>query len=221
MNFEQARLNMITQQIRPWDVLDEDVLGACSHVPREAYVPQQYRSIAFADMELPLEHDQVMMSPRLEARLLQALQLRASDKVLEIGTGSGYMTALLATLADTVYSVEIFQDLARNAEQILYQQGLNNVEIICGDGTAGWQSSGPYDAIILTASAPEIPPILKEQLVSGGRLVAIVGEDPVMEACCLQRLDDTNWSESRLLNTSIPPLLDSTSAVVVRPDFVF
>ncbi|HED12922.1 MAG TPA: protein-L-isoaspartate(D-aspartate) O-methyltransferase [Gammaproteobacteria bacterium] len=221
MNFEQARVNMIAQQIRPWNVLDEAVLAACSQVPREAFVPQQYRSLAFADMQLPLDHGQFMMSPRLEARLLQALELRTSDKVLEIGTGSGFMAALLAALSKAVCSVEIFQDLVHTAEQKLYQQGVQNVEVICADGAEGWSDSAPYDAILVTASVVEIPLRLKEQLRTGGRLVAVVGEDPIMEARCLQRLDHSNWSETRLLDTSIAPLLDAAAAVVQRPSFIF
>ncbi len=221
MNFEQARLNMISQQIRPCKVLNEDVLASCSHLPREAFVPQQYRCLAFADMELPLSHGQVMMSPRLEARLLQVLELQATDKVLEIGTGSGYMTALLASLSDTVYSLEIFKDLAHQAEQNLYQQGVQNVEIIGGDGSSGLPDSGPYDAILLTASVPEVSMVLKEQLHPGGRLVAIVGDDPVMEARCLRRVDDANWTETRILDTTLPPMLNAEATVTPRPSFVF
>jgi len=221
MNFEQARLNMITQQIRPWNVLNEGVLEACNQVPREAFVPQQYRSLAFVDMQLPLGHGQVMMSPRLEARLLQALELQAGDKVLEIGTGSGFMTALLASLSKTVCSLEIFQDLTHAAEQKLFQQGVQNAEVVCGDGAAGWPGSAPYDAILVTASLVEIPSAFKEQLRPGGRLVVIVGEDPIMEARCLRRLNDSDWSESRLVDTSIPPLLDATATVVQRPSFIF
>jgi len=221
MNFEQARLNMIAQQIRPWNVVDESVLTACSQVPREAFVPQQYRSLAFVDMALPLAHGQLMMSPMLEARLLQALALQATDKVLEIGTGSGYMTALLAALCDTVVSLEIFQDLTQEAEKKLYQQGVQNVEVICADGNVGWQGMAPYDAILVTASVDQVPSELKQQLRPGGRLVVIVGEDPVMEAQCLQRLDEKNWSQSRIVDTCVPPLLDASAAVVPRTRFVF
>ena len=182
MDFEQARFNMVEQQIRPWDVLDQRVLDLLLHVRREDYVPQQYRALAFADMEIPLGHGERMLAPRMEARMLQELALRPSDKVLEVGTGSGYMTALLASLAGHVYSVEIIPEFTQAAVTRLSAHGITNVTLETGDAARGWDRHAPYDAIVLTGSVPVLADAFPKSLQPGGRLIAVVGEPPVMEA---------------------------------------
>ena len=216
-NLEQARYNMIEQQIRPWDVLDPRVLETLQLVRREEFVPAEYRTLAFTDMNVPLPHGQVMMSPKLEARLLQELALSSSDKVLEIGTGSGYMTALLASSAGEVDSVDIFTDFTDAAREKLAAIEITNVNFITGDGAQGWQSDEQYDAILLTGSVPAMPPAYPELLAPGGRLLAIVGVEPIMEAVLWQR-DGNNPAASRsLFDTSIPPLVGAE----LPPAFVF
>ena len=182
MDFEQARFNMVEQQIRPWDVLDQRVLDLLLRVRREDYVPQQYRALAFADMEIPLGHGERMLAPRMEARMLQELALRPSDKVLEVGTGSGYMTALLASLAGHVYSVEIIPEFTQAAVTRLSAHGITNVTLETGDAARGWDRHAPYDAIVLTGSVPVLADAFPKSLQPGGRLIAVVGEPPVMEA---------------------------------------
>jgi protein-L-isoaspartate(D-aspartate) O-methyltransferase len=182
MDFEQARFNMVEQQIRPWDVLDQRVLDLLLRVRREDFVPQQYRALAFADMEIPLGHGERMLAPRMEARMLQELALRPSDKVLEVGTGSGYMTALLASLANHVYSVDIVSEFTQTAGARLSAHGIANVTLETGDAARGWDRHAPYDAIVLTGSVPVLADAFPKSLQPGGRLIAVVGELPVMEA---------------------------------------
>ncbi len=182
MNIEQARFNMIEQQIRPWEVLDPKVLDLMFVVKREDYVPTAYRNLAFADMELPLGEGQLMLAPRVEARMLQDLGLKADDKVLEIGTGSGYMAALMAARCQHVVTVENRPALAEMARANLEKSNVQNVTVEVGCGLNGWSQRGPYDAIIVSGSLPEVPDSLLKQLRVGGRLALIVGEAPVMEA---------------------------------------
>ncbi len=209
MNIEQARFNMIEQQIRPWEVLDQHVLDLMSEVPREKFVPETYRHLAFTDTLIPLEHDQVMMSPKLEGRLLQALMLHPKDMVLEIGTGSGYLTALLAKSARHVDSVDIFEDLVRTAVTQLNALNINNVSLNVGDAANGWQTDTRYDVIVLTGSVPVLNPQLKKQLNEGGCLFAIVGEEPVMQAYLINRISEDEFDTEVLFETSLPPLVDS------------
>lgn len=207
MDIEQARHNMIEQQIRTWDVLDPRVLETLQQVPREHFVPDEARELAFVDMNIPLYHGQVMMSPKLEARLLQELALHSSDRVLEIGTGSGYMTALLANQAAEVDSVDLFPDFIEEAREKLAAHDINNVNFFEGDGARGWETDTQYDAIILTGSVPELPVAYPALLAPNGRLVAIVGEDPIMEAVRVERDGDTAPATRSLFDTSIPPLV--------------
>jgi len=209
MNFELARHNMIEQQIRPWDVLDERVLDLLLRVPREDFVPQQYRKVAFTDMAIPLEHDEVMMSPKLEARLLQALAIRSNDRILEVGTGSGYVTALLAHLGRHVFSVDIFGEFIELARQRLTDHHITNVTLAAGDASHGWESGIPYDVIILTGSVEQLPDAFKHALAVGGRMVAVVGTAPAMEAVLITRLGKNEWSEESLFETVLPPLRHS------------
>lgn len=208
MNVEQARFNMIEQQIRPWEVLDPVVLDLLRQVPREDFVPAAYRGLAFADLEIPLGYGQSMLPPKLEARLLQALNLGKTDTVLEIGTGSGYMTALLAKLARHVFSVEIFQELSQAAAQKLTTHDITNVTLEVGDGARGWDA-GSYDAIILTGSVPLPPRDFYTQLNIGGRLLAVVGEPPVMETMLTTCVSPGIYTHAALFETCIPALLNA------------
>jgi len=211
MNIEQARFNMIEQQIRPWEVLDPQVLDLLFVVKREDFVPAAYRNLAFADMEIPLGSGQVMLAPRVEARLLQELSIKKTDKVLEIGTGSGYMAALLAARADHVVTVESRPELADFARQNLERAGISNVTIELADGSNGSAAHGPYDAIIVSGSVPELPAALLKQLRVGGRLAVIVGEAPVMEAQLITCTADGIYNTVNLFETVVPAL-DGTSA---------
>lgn len=212
MNLEQARHNMIVQQIRPWEVMDDQVLDLIMRTPREDFVPPQYRNLAFTDTALPIGHGQVMMPPRLEARMLQALAVQPDESVLEIGTGSGYVTALLAQLARHVYSVEIEPELRQAAERRLAARGLSNVTLDEGDAAAGWPRRGSYDVIAVTGSLPELPLTLQQGLNVGGRLFVVVGEAPAMEAWLITRLGENDWARESLFETELPPLQNAPRA---------
>ena len=206
MNLELARFNMVEQQIRPWDVLDQAVLDLLFELPREEFVPEQHRALAFADLELPLGHGEVMLAPRLEARMVQELAIRPSDRILEVGTGSGYMTALLARLGAHVTSVEIVPELKAFAERNLGGHNILNVTLEQGDASRGWPQHGPYDAIVLTGSVPMLPDAFQASLTPGGRLLAVVGEAPVMTARLITRVGEQSFSSVGLFETSIPAL---------------
>lgn len=209
MNFDVARSNMIEQQIRTWDVLDERVLDLLRRVPREDFVPAPYRNLAFVDMAIPLAHGQAMMPPKMEARLVQALQIRPTDKVLEVGTGSGYVTALLATLAQHVYSVEIDPELSAQAATRLAAHGIANVTLEVGDAARGWDRHAPYDAVIITGSLPVLPAAFRAALAVGGRLVAIVGTAPAMTVRRIERVTATSFAETVLFETDVAPLVNA------------
>ncbi len=217
MDFEHARHNMIEQQIRTWEVLDQRVLDLLARVPREDFVPQDFRNLAFADMRIPLGHDQFMMMPKVEARLLQELDLGADDKVLEVGTGSGYLTALLARLGKEVYSVDIVPDFIDAARGKLAEHGITNVHLEVGDAAQGWDAHAPYDVIVITGSLPSLPLGFKESLSINGRLAAIIGESPAMEATIVRRTGESGWAERTVFETDLPPLLNATRP----PAFVF
>jgi protein-L-isoaspartate(D-aspartate) O-methyltransferase len=206
MNIEQARFNMIEQQIRPWDVLDPAVLALLAQVHREDFVPPALRSMAFVDSELPLPEGQTMLAPRVVARLLQELQLKRHERVLEVGAGSGYMAALLAHQAQQVITLDIQPVLARLAETNLKLAGVGNVDVRCADGSAGLPGEGPFDAIVLSGSVAAVPPALLQQLAPAGRLVAIVGNDPVMRAMLFTRSAQAAWSQVDLFDTVAPRL---------------
>jgi len=221
MNLEQARFNMVEQQIRPWEVLDQDVQDLLYAVKREEFVPPAYRALAFADSELPLlggnHPGAAMLSPKIEARALQALQVKKSDKVLEIGTGSGYMAALLAVHADRVWSVEIVPELAEMARENLRRQSIVKVSVETGDAALGWPAQAPYDVIMVSGSLPLLPSELLAQLKVGGRLFAIVGEPPVMSAQLVTRTTGDSYRTERLFETEAPQLVNAQHA----PRFVF
>ena len=209
MNFELARSNMIVQQIRPWDVLDERLLETLQRIPREEFVPAQYRNLAFTDMSIPLGRGQAMMAPKLEARLVQALALTPTDKVLEVGTGSAYVTAVLAALAKHVYSVDIVPEFKMAAERKLAARGITNVTLDVGDAARGWDRHGPYDAILITGSLASLPDNFRSSLALGGRLVAVVGASPAMQARWVHRLTDTGFDERALFETDLAPLVNA------------
>ena len=205
---EQARFNMIEQQIRTWDVLDPTVLNLLHQVPREDFVPPQYRGLAFADLEIPIGFGEYMLSPKLEARMLQALEVSKNDTVLEIGTGSGYMTALLAKLAKEVYSVERITDLSASAAQHLVMHGISNIILEVGDGAHGW-GNNQFDVIVLTGSLPLLPARFEQQLKPGGRLLAVVGEVPAMQAVLITCITAGVYSRTVLFETCIPQLINA------------
>lgn len=207
MDIEQARFNMIEQQIRPWEVSDQQILSLIAETPRERFVPDEFKHLAFADINIPLGHDQCMMTPTQEAKMLQALAIKEHDQVLEIGTGSGYVTALLAKLAAHVRSEEIYADLSQQAEAPLLSSGIKNVELVVTDSLKNRQFSDRYDVIVITGSMPLFDPIFKQRLAIGGRLFVILGEAPVMEACLITRRSEREWTEDPLFETSLPALV--------------
>jgi protein-L-isoaspartate(D-aspartate) O-methyltransferase len=206
MDLEQARYNMVESQIRTWEVLDQRVLDTLSAVKREEYVPEKYRPLAFVDMEIPIGHGEVMLTPKLEARMLQELTLNGTDRVLEVGTGSGYMTALLAALAGHVFSVEVHPDLSDSAGAKLTDHGVRNVTLEVGDAGRGWSGHAPYDAIVLTGLVPLLPRFFEAQLKPQGRLLAVVGVPPVMTACLATSISEGVYNQIGLFETCIAPL---------------
>jgi len=210
MSVEQARFNMIERQIRTWEVLDQDVLDLLYAVRREEFVPAAYRELAFSDMEIPLyegaDEGERMMQPKVEARILQELAVRKYESVLEVGTGSGYLSALLAARAHHVYSVEINPRLKAFAEENLRRSGVENVTVELGDSAQGWQSHAPYDVIVLTGSTPILPPSFITQLKTGGRLFAVVGDPPVMEARLITCVGQGSHHAIDLFETCLAPL---------------
>ncbi len=214
VDIERARFNMIEQQIRPWDVLDVDVLDLLREVRREDFVPLAHKALAFADMEIPLTGDteealrkgECMLAPKIEARMLQDVAPRAHEKVLEVGTGSGYMAALLASRAQRVISLELNPELVRLARENLQKAGVRNVEVREGDGAKGLAAEGPFDAIVLSGSVHEIPQNLLAQLKVGGRLAAIVGDEPIMRATFVTRTGEGSWETKQPWDIVAPRL---------------
>ena len=221
MNRDQARFNMIEQQIRPWNVLDTEVLEHLALLRRDDFAPAAHRDLAFADVEIPLLPDarpgQTMLPPRLEARIFQELALRNTDTVLEVGSGSGYMAALLATRAEFVHSVEIDPRLAELARSNLQRAGVVNVFVETGDAVQGWSAKAPYDAIVLSGSTPRLSDTLLRQLKVGGRLIAVVGEAPVMVMQLVTRTGEDSFTTTNVLETLLAPLLNAPK----RSKFVF
>lgn len=217
VDFEHARFNMIEQQIRPWEVLDQRVLDVLAATPREDFVPEKYRStLAFSDISIPLEHGQYMMPPRLEGRLLQSLLLEPGDKVLEIGTGSGYLTACLARLAARVVSVDLFADFKYATERKLAAHGIGNVELKVEDAAAGWGAQDQFDAIAVTGSLPVLHQGFHRALRVGGRLFVIVGKPPIMEALLITRTGPEQWATESLFDTAVPPLVNAPAPAPFR-----
>jgi protein-L-isoaspartate(D-aspartate) O-methyltransferase len=217
MDLEQNRFNMVEQQIRPWDVLDQEVLKLLFELRREEFVPAAYRSLAFVDMEIPLGYGEVMLAPKLEARILQELQVKKTDKILEVGSGSGYLTALLARQGEYVHSIEIVPDLKAMAEKNLQTNGISNVRVELGDAACGWPEHGPYDVIVLTGSTPVLPEAFQKSLKTGGRLFAVVGDVPVMQAVlvtCVAQAEGTGaYNTVGLFETCISPLKNAKQPI--------
>jgi len=217
MNFDQARFNMVEQQIRPWQVLDSKVLSLLETIHREDFVPVQCRKLAFADLAVPLACGQFMMRPKIEARMLQALDLREDESVLEIGTGSGFVTACLAALAKCVVSVELFEELHQHASLELRDKGISNAELFLGDVMGGWQPEQAHDVVVVTGSIAEVLEQFKGWVNPGGRLFIVTGDSPAMEARLLTRLDVTEWAEESLFETDLPRLVHAEPP----PEFEF
>lgn len=211
MNIEQARFNMIEQQIRPWDVLDQDVLDLLMVVKREDFVPAAFKNLAFVDTEIPLPCGEAMFTPKLEARILQEVGLKKHENVLEIGAGSGYMAALLAYKGRHVTSVEIEPELKALAEKNLAANGVTNVKVELGNGAQGWGNGAHFDVIVLSASVPVLPEAFMQQIKVGGRMLAIVGEAPVMSAHLITRVSETAYDTVKLFETNVKPLVQATT----------
>jgi protein-L-isoaspartate(D-aspartate) O-methyltransferase len=214
IDFEKARFNMIEQQIRPWDVLDLEVLELLSLVRREDFVPLAHKALAFVDMQIPLlgsgeeamQQGHCMLEPKVEARMLQDLHVRPHEKVLEVGAGSGYMAALLARRAQRVVSLELHPELVKMARANLQRAGITNAEVRQADGAKGLPAEGPFDVIVLSGSVAEVPPALLSQLKVGGRLAAIVGFEPVMRATFITRTGETTYTTAQPWDTLAPRL---------------
>ncbi len=209
MDLALARFNMVEQQIRPWEVLDERVLALLEASPREAFVPEGWRPLAYADLSIPLGHGEAMMPPKLEARLLQAVRVQPGDRVLEIGTGSGYLTYLLARLGGQVFSVDIHEDFVERARASLRAQGVEDVSLEVGDASRGWDAHGPYDVIAVTGSVPMLTGDFERSLAVGGRLFVVVGEPPVMEALLVTRTAQDGYVRESLFETELRPLVNA------------
>ncbi|MEN3277528.1 MAG: protein-L-isoaspartate(D-aspartate) O-methyltransferase [Massilia sp.] len=206
MNIEQARFNMIEQQIRPWNVLDQEVLDLLHVVKREAFVPAAYQNLAFADVEIPLPGGEAMMNPKIEARILQELNLKKHENVLEVGAGSAYMAALMAHRARHVTTVEISPEIKALAEQNIAKAGISNVTVVEGNAAAGWEQGGPYDVIVISGGVESIPDAFLQQVKVGGRIAAIVGRSPAMTAVIVHRVSETGYDTVKLFETNVKPL---------------
>jgi protein-L-isoaspartate(D-aspartate) O-methyltransferase len=211
-NLAQARHNMVEQQIRPWEVFDRRVLELLREIPREAFVPENYRGLAYAETAIPLGHGDRMMTPTVEARLLQALQLSPSDDILEIGTGSGFLTACLARLGHRVVSIDLHPEYTEQARQRLEQFAIDNVTLLTGNGLDELPTEGHFDAIAITASLPALPEELIQRLSVGGRLFVVTGQRPAMTARLVTRVGDDQWSTETLFETDLEPLTQKAAA---------
>ncbi len=209
MNIEQARFNMIEQQIRPWNVLDQDVLDLLLVVKREDFVPAAYKALAFVDTEIPLPGGEAMFTPKIEARILQEVQLKKHENVLEIGAGSGYMAALLAHKARHVTTVEINPELKDLAQANLARAGVSNAAVELGDGSQGWNPGSPFDVIVISGAIEALPEEFLKQVKVGGRIAAIIGQAPVMTAQVITRVSETAYDTVKVFETNVKPLSNS------------
>jgi protein-L-isoaspartate(D-aspartate) O-methyltransferase len=211
MDFEKARFNMVEQQVRPWDVLDSRVLAVISEVPREQFAPDEYKNLAYVDTRIPLgefeDHPCNMANPNLDGRILQELDVQNEDLILEIGTGSGYLTACLAKLGRHVDSVDINEDMTTIAEKNLQALDINNVNLATGDAAKTWEQKRNYDVIAITAAMKTIPGSYKKLLKPGGRMFVVTGDAPAMTAYRVTRTDNNNWTTEELFETSIEPMI--------------
>ena len=217
MNTAQLNINMIKQQIQTWDVTDPKVIDVFTQIRRDAFVKPEYKNLAFADMELPIGENQTMLSPKVEARILEALDLQATDRVLEIGTGSGYLTALISLLAKEVHTVEIHESLKKRAEERLSLQKIRNVKCHCADAAQGFMDEGQFDVIVITGGLPLLPETFKEMLNINGRLLAILGEPNSMEVVLATLISPTKFTVESLFDTTTATLINAKEPT----EFVF
>jgi len=210
MNLQQARSNMIEQQVRPWDVLDQRVLDVLANVPREEFVSEEHRALAYSDYQLPIGFGQTLLKPILEGRLLQAVAPQVTDSVLEVGAGSGYLTACLAQMAAKVHSVEIHPELAATAKNRLSVLGISNVTLIEQDAAAEWDADDRYDAIAFGGALEEVPEYYKQKMAINGRMFAVTGhsQQPMMEALLINRISESEWTTESLFETRLDPLVN-------------
>ena len=206
MNIEQARFNMIEQQIRPWNVLDQDVLDLLHVVKREQFVPEAYQNLAFADVEIPLPGGVAMFNPKVEARILQELKLQKNETVLEVGAGSGYMAALMAHQARQVTTVELSPEIKALAEQNLKKAGVDNVTVVEGNAAAGWDKGAPFDVIVISGGLESLPAAFLQQLKVGGRIAAIVGQAPAMQCVLVTRVSEAAYDTVTVFETNVKML---------------
>ena len=220
MDFEKARFNMVEQQVRPWDVLDPRVLDVISEIPRENFTPDEYKNLAYVDTRIPLgsykNHPCTMANPVIDGRILQELNIQDEDLVLEIGTGSGYLTACLARLGRHVDTVDINEELTAMAEKNLHALGINNINLATGDASKGWTQKRNYDVIVISAAMKTIPESYKKLLKPGGRMFIVTGDAPVMTAHLVTRTDENKWTIEDLFETSIEPMIEP-----VKQEFIF
>ena len=218
MNLEQARFNMVEQQIRTWEVSDQSILETMEAIPRDHFVAQAQKNLAYAELQLPIGHGETMMWPTIEAKLLQALEIRPSDHIIEVGTGSGYLTALLAKLGNRVESLEYHEDLKQQAAERLKSLNINNVKLRKTDALGEWKGDLPYyDVIAVTGSMPVDAHVFAKRLAIGGRLFVVLGEPPVMRATLITRVADKEFTQQGLFETRLKPLI----GLEPKPDFVF
>ena len=217
MNFEKARANMVEQQIRTWEVLDQTVLDSISAIPRDEFVPEAYRTVAYSDFEIPIGYGEKMMTPKIEARLVQSINLSSADRVLEVGTGSGYLTALLAHKCAHVTTIEYRSELLEKAQKRLHLHGYNNILSEQGNGIEGWRPNEPYEAVVLTGSVATARLAVGQQLAIGGRLFMVLGEAPVMEAQLITRVGESEFVSETLFETALAPLVSGEA----KPQFKF
>ena len=215
MNIEIAREKMVEQQVRAWDVLSSSVLDVMASVPREHFVPRDYQSLAFADTEIPLGYGESMMTPTVEGRVLEAIALQGDERVLEIGTGSGFLTACMARLADHVTSIDIHETFVKRAIENLADARIDNVTLQAMDAMQELPA-GQFDAVVVTGSLPHFDPRFVESLADGGKLFVVVGSAPVMDARLVQRTGNSDWESTSLFETVLKPLLQSTEPAPFR-----
>ncbi len=210
MDLEQARFNMVEQQIRPWNVLDPRVLGVLYDTPRHHFVPEGKEELAYADIALPIGHDQVMLEPRLQARILEAINLQKNETVLQVGTGTGYLTALLAKLGASVRSLDIYDEFTQMARKNLDNEGLGNTIVETANVFAAWRTTSQYNVVVFAGSVAEVPEKFKQTVLpNGGRLFAFVGEDSLKEATLLTRISENEWKTELLFETGAPNFIAS------------
>jgi len=207
MDYKQARFNMIEQQVRTWKVLDKKVLNMLSLTHRENYVPTSYKKLAYSDINIPLAHGQITMQPKMEARLIQELNINKQDKILEIGSGCGYLTAILSRFGKEVITLDIFNRFTLEVEDKLAKDGIKNAHLITADGVNGWPALAPYDVIVLTGSLARESETIEKQLKIGGRLFSIIGKHPIMEAFLVTKVANNQWHRESLFETYVPPLI--------------